>query len=49
MGRGAGYYDRILKRIPDAKKIALAFDFQMVDKVPVEAHDIKMDVVITNK
>ncbi|MCU4157504.1 5-formyltetrahydrofolate cyclo-ligase [Carboxylicivirga sp. A043] len=46
MGRGAGYYDRILKRIPTATKIALAFDFQMVDLVPVEAHDIKMDTVI---
>ncbi|TRX70490.1 5-formyltetrahydrofolate cyclo-ligase [Carboxylicivirga sp. M1479] len=47
MGRGAGYYDRILKRIPSAKKIALAFDFQMVEHVPVEAHDIKMDMVLS--
>jgi len=47
MGRGAGYYDRILKRIPDASKLALAFDFQMVSHVPVEAHDIKMDVVLS--
>ena len=47
MGRGAGYYDRILKRIPKAKKIALAFDFQMVAKVPTEPHDIKMDLVIS--
>ncbi len=46
MGRGAGYYDRILNRIPKAKKLALAFDFQMVDKVPTEPHDIKMDQVI---
>nr|WP_321405372.1 5-formyltetrahydrofolate cyclo-ligase [uncultured Carboxylicivirga sp.] len=46
MGRGAGYYDRILKRVPQAKKLALAFDFQMVNKVPVEPHDIKMDKII---
>jgi 5-formyltetrahydrofolate cyclo-ligase len=46
MGRGAGYYDRILRRIPMAYKIGLAFDFQMVERVPVEPHDIKMDEII---
>lgn len=49
MGRGAGYYDRILNRLPNAKKIALAFDFQMVDAVPIEPHDITMDTVIYYK
>ena len=49
MGRGAGYYDRILKRLPETKKIGLAFGFQMIDEVPVEAHDIPMDVVIAGK
>jgi len=47
MGRGAGYYDRILNRIPKASKVALAYDFQMVDQVPVEPHDVKMDLVLT--
>ncbi|MCT4589401.1 MAG: 5-formyltetrahydrofolate cyclo-ligase [Carboxylicivirga sp.] len=46
MGRGAGYYDRILNRLVHASKIGLAFDIQMVEQVPVEAHDIKMDMVI---
>ncbi len=46
MGRGAGYYDRILRRIPAAKMIGLAFDFQMTENVPVEEHDIKMDEII---
>ena len=49
MGRGAGYYDRILNRLPNARKIGLAFDFQMVDQVPTEAHDIKMDKIIHPK
>jgi len=49
MGRGAGYYDRILKRLPETKKVGVAFDFQMIDEVPVEPHDIPMDVVITGK
>ena len=49
MGRGAGYYDRILKRVQQAPKVALAYSFQMLDKVPVEPHDIKMDKVIYPK
>ncbi len=49
MGRGAGYYDRILNRLPKAKKMALAYDFQIVDEVPVEPHDIKMDAIISIK
>jgi 5-formyltetrahydrofolate cyclo-ligase len=46
MGRGAGYYDRILKRLPQANKIGLAYSFQMQESIPTEAHDIAMDVVI---
>lgn len=47
MGRGAGYYDRILNRLLKAKKVALAYDFQIVEEVPVEPHDIKMDAIIS--
>lgn len=49
MGRGAGYYDRILKRLTKAKKVGLAFSFQLIDEVPVEPHDIPMDIVISGK
>ncbi|MDU1854306.1 MAG: 5-formyltetrahydrofolate cyclo-ligase, partial [Clostridium baratii] len=31
----------------DTKKIALAYDFQVLDKVPSEKHDIKIDSIIT--
>ncbi len=46
LGRGKGYYDRMLE---DARgvKIALAYDFQIVDEVPMHAHDVHMDFVIT--
>ena len=46
MGRGAGYYDRILKRTLRALKVGVAFKFQMVEQIPVEAHDVPMDLVI---
>jgi len=45
MGRGKGYYDGLLPKLK-AYKIALCFNFQMVDEVPTELHDIKMDEII---
>jgi 5-formyltetrahydrofolate cyclo-ligase len=48
LGYGGGYYDRILSRIPKkVKKIALCFDTQVVDSLPVSEHDIKIDMIIT--
>ena len=49
MGRGRGFYDRLLKSTPNAVKIGVAYDFQMMDVIPVEPHDVKMDRVITEK
>lgn len=46
MGRGRGFYDRLLKSTPKAFKIGLAYDFQVLDTIPVEPHDVKMDLVI---
>ncbi len=47
MGRGRGFYDRLLKSTPRALKVGVAFDFQLLDEIPVEAFDVKMDAVIT--
>ena len=47
IGFGCGYYDEFLKRAGNAKKIALAYDFQIVDFIPAEAHDVQMDMIIT--
>ncbi|MCG3177236.1 MAG: hypothetical protein MOGMAGMI_02204 [Candidatus Omnitrophica bacterium] len=50
LGRGKGYYDRFLSRLPESvPKVALAFDFQIVDEVPVEDHDVPLDVVLTDR
>ena len=46
LGRGKGYYDRFLVRVPYLYKIGLCFSWQMVDKVPHDKHDIVMDEVI---
>ncbi|MBP5540967.1 MAG: 5-formyltetrahydrofolate cyclo-ligase [Bacteroidales bacterium] len=47
MGRGRGFYDRLLKSTPNAYKVGVAFDFQMVENVPVEPFDVPMNKVIT--
>ena len=46
IGMGGGFYDRILTGL-SIRKIALAFDFQFIDDLPFEEHDIKVDIVVT--
>ena len=47
MGYGKGYYDRFLCKHLDVKRIGICFDFQLVDEVPTEDNDIKMDEIIS--
>jgi 5-formyltetrahydrofolate cyclo-ligase len=48
LGRGAGFYDRLLARPGwHAKKIGVCFDCQLVDRLPVESHDHEVDCVVT--
>ncbi len=50
MGYGAGYYDRFLELISDnCLKVGVAFDFQIMDEIPCEEHDIPMDIIITEQ
>lgn len=46
LGRGKGFYDRFLKRT-NAFRIGICFDFQLLPQIPTEAHDMKMDLVIS--
>lgn len=46
MGRGKGYYDRLLSTL-QAPKIGICFNFQLQESIPVESFDKKMDMVIT--
>ena len=50
IGRGKGYYDKLLSNARrDTTFIALAFESQMVDEVPMLPHDVYMHKVITEK
>ena len=48
LGRGGGYYDRALRHArPDAVLVAVVFDDELVDALPVEAHDLRVTAVVT--
>lgn len=46
VGRGMGYFDRLLAGTPKAFKIGLAFKCQMMDEIPVDEHDVLMNEVV---
>ena len=46
LGRGKGFYDRLLESTR-AAKIGVGYEFQLLDQLPTEPHDVPMDIVIT--
>jgi len=46
LGRGKGYYDRLLARV-SGMKCGVAFDWQVTAKIPAEPHDIRLDCILT--
>lgn len=47
LGRGKGFYDRLLPQISSAYKVGICFPYQLVKEVPAEVFDIRMDEIIT--
>ncbi|HEX7010574.1 MAG TPA: 5-formyltetrahydrofolate cyclo-ligase [Phycisphaeraceae bacterium] len=47
LGAGGGYYDRYLTNHPQTLAIALCFDVQLVDDLPVAGHDQRVDLIVT--
>ena len=47
LGRGKGFYDRLLSEATKAIKIGVGYDFQIFETIPTEPHDIPMDIVLT--
>jgi len=52
LGYGGGFYDRYLKKISKIKKIfkiGLGFSYQKIKKIPIDKHDKKLDLIVTEK
>lgn len=49
LGYGGGYYDRFLGKYKNIKSVGLCFDCLLQKELPVDEHDISVDVLITNK
>jgi 5-formyltetrahydrofolate cyclo-ligase len=50
IGSGDGYYDRLIPDLPvTTRKVGLVFEGQLVQQVPMEAHDKHVDIIITEK
>lgn len=47
IGYGGGFYDRFFEAEPKHRRIALAYDFQILPELPVEPLDKKVDVIVT--
>jgi len=45
LGRGKAYYDKLLIK-SNALKLGVCFDFQYLNEVPTDGHDIKMDLIL---
>lgn len=50
MGYGGGYYDRFVSiHAPQAMRIGLAYEIQMVERAPLQEHDEPVDLILTEK
>lgn len=48
IGYGGGFYDRLLAN-KKGLSVGLAYEEQILDEIPVENHDIKVDFIITDE
>ena len=48
IGYGKGYFDRFLKRV-DCTTIGLAYEFQIIDKLPHTRYDVPVDFIVTER
>ena len=47
LGRGGGYYDRVLATVPRARRVAVVYDEEVVATVPHDPHDVDVAFALT--
>jgi 5-formyltetrahydrofolate cyclo-ligase len=49
LGRGGGYYDRLLANLPSGvPRLGVCFSFQVIPEIPTEPHDERVNALVTN-
>lgn len=49
LGQGAGYYDRVFARFPDAWRVGIAWSCQLVEELPVQDWDVPLHAIVTEQ
>jgi 5-formyltetrahydrofolate cyclo-ligase len=49
LGRGKGFYDRWLAANPTVRTLGVCFQCQVLERVPVEPHDARVDAILTEE
>ena len=49
IGHGFGFYDKLLRKVKEKPVIALAYEMQLLQNIPCDDHDIKVDKIVTEK
>jgi 5-formyltetrahydrofolate cyclo-ligase len=49
IGHGKGYYDNLLRKSGNILNIGLAFETQVVKKIPTDTHDLPVNMIVTEK
>ena len=50
LGKGGGFYDRVFAKLnPKVKKVAIVFDDEIIEDIPSEPHDKRVDFIVSEK
>jgi len=49
IGMGKGFYDSMLRKSTRVKLVGLCFEENLEERIPSESHDVKMNIIVTDK
>jgi len=49
VGYGKGFYDRLLPKLPRARRVGICYDHELLGELPSTSHDVPVHIVVTDK